>query len=88
MSRLHKYSKGKFFRPFLIKARIEQGYSQRELARLLGVDRRTVLAWERGEYSPRDTMKLNIMECLGVGSRKKNTLFDIYKNPFHKDGST
>lgn len=41
--------KGDSFPAVLKKARFEMGLSRKELARTLGVDKGTVLRWERGE---------------------------------------
>ncbi len=47
--------------------REERGWSQRELATRLGVDRSVVSTWERGVYLPLPRTWQRLAEVFGVG---------------------
>ncbi len=54
------------------EARQECGYSQEELARLVGVSRNTISSIETGQFSP--TAKLALVLCIAL-DRKFEELF-------------
>ena len=56
------------FRPDLLrKARLAAGYSQAELARLVGVSTVTVKAWETGRRAPKPATQRQVADVLGLG---------------------
>lgn len=56
------------------KLREKQGKSQREMAELLNVDRRTYAKWEEGATEVRSSLIPDLAEIFGVG------IADLYKN--------
>lgn len=56
----------------LAAARKEQGYSQLEFARLIGVSRQTVSSIETGQFNP--TAKLALVICVAL-DKKFESLF-------------
>ena len=56
------------FSPDLLrKARLAAGYSQAELARLVGVSMVTVKAWESGRRAPKPATQRQVADALGLG---------------------
>lgn len=53
-------------------ARVEKGYSQQELADLVGVTRQTIGLIEKGKYNP----TLNL--CMGIAKTLDKTLNDLF----------
>ncbi len=50
----------------LRRIRSEAGFTQQELAEMVGVTRRTIGSIERGEYVPSVTLALRLVGALGV----------------------
>jgi len=60
----------------LKKARDERGFSQAELAELVGVSRNTFSSIETGQFNP--TAKLALILCIALEKNLKNYfIFDI-----------
>ena len=56
------------FNPDLLReARLAAGYSQAELARLVGVSLGTVKAWESGRRAPKPATQRQVADALGLG---------------------
>jgi putative transcriptional regulator len=56
------------------KARLARGITQEELAENVGVTRQTIIAIEKGNYSPSVFLALRIAKVLG---KRAEDLFDI-----------
>ena len=54
--------------------RIQQGFSQEELAKRADVSRQTINALEKGNYFPSLLLALKIAEALGISIEKLFTL--------------
>jgi DNA-binding transcriptional regulator YiaG len=52
------------------------GWSQRDLARALGVSQRTVLGWEKAERRPDEAALARVAEILAQASRHRSELED------------
>lgn len=48
------------------RCRKEKGFSQTQLANLIGVSKNTISSIERGEYIPRVNIALRLSKALGV----------------------
>lgn len=61
-----KYTQAQYIRPQLIHARYKLGYTQRELADMVGVNVKTYRLWENGGLTPNkeNTEKLRILLCV------------------------
>lgn len=55
------------------EARQERGYSQEELARLVGVSRNTISSIETGQFSP--TAKLALILCVALDKKFEDLFF-------------
>ncbi len=55
------------------EARQEHGYSQEELARLVGVSRNTISSIETGQFSP--TAKLALVLCIALDKKFEELFF-------------
>lgn len=53
-------------------ARAKNGYSQEELAKIVGVSRQTIILIEQGSYNP--TLQL----CINIAKALKLTLNDLF----------
>ncbi len=53
--------------------RQERGYSQEELARLVGVSRNTISSIETGQFSP--TAKLALVLCIALDQKFEDLFF-------------
>ncbi len=57
----------------LKKIRKEKGYSQTELAKLVGVSRQTISSIETGQYSP--TAKLALILCVALDKKFEDIFY-------------
>ena len=55
------------FRNYLKAARIEKGFSQQQLADLVGVSRNTISSIETGQFNP--TAKLAFILCIALDKK-------------------
>ncbi len=55
------------------EVRQERGYSQEELARLVGVSRNTISSIETGQFSP--TAKLALVLCIALDKKFEDLFF-------------
>ena len=55
------------FRNYLKVARIEKGFSQQQLADLVGVSRNTISSIETGQFNP--TAKLALILCIALDKK-------------------
>lgn len=55
------------FRNYLKAARIEKGFSQQQLADLVGVSRNTISSIETGQFNP--TAKLALVLCIALDKK-------------------
>jgi len=55
------------FRNYLKAARIEKGFSQQQLADLVGVSRNTISSIETGQFNP--TAKLALILCIALDKK-------------------
>lgn len=46
--------------------RQQQGLTQQQLAKLVNVNRKTVISWEKGEFYPKGPNLIKLNEVLGV----------------------
>lgn len=57
----------------LKQARIEQNLSQEELAKMVGTTRQTIIAIEKGTFSP--TAKLALLLCVALNKKFEELFF-------------
>ena len=57
----------------LKKARTERGYSQQELADLVGVSRNTISSIETGQFNP--TAKLALVLCIALDKKFEDLFY-------------
>ena len=50
----------------LVACRMQNGYSQKEVAQLLGVTEKTIISWELGKTAPNIAMGQKISEVYGI----------------------
>lgn len=55
------------FRNYLKVARVEKGFSQQQLADLVGVSRNTISSIETGQFNP--TAKLALILCIALDKK-------------------
>lgn len=55
------------FKNYLKEARIEKGFSQQQLADLVGVSRNTISSIETGQFNP--TAKLALILCIALDKK-------------------
>ena len=61
------YRNRRFSADLLREARLAAGYSQPQLAQLVGVSRGTVKAWESGRRAPKPATQRQVADVLGLG---------------------
>ena len=66
----------------IVKIREEFGLSQTQFANLIGIDRRTVVNWEKGRVIPES--KVMLIEMLVEKKRNNNTNAILDENPEKK----
>ena len=54
-------------------ARVEKGYSQEELAHIIGVSRQTIISIEKGIYCP--SAKLALIICVALDKKFEEVFF-------------
>ena len=50
----------------LVACRMQNGYSQKEVAQILGVTEKTIISWELGKTAPNIAMGQKISEINGI----------------------
>ena len=60
----------------LVSTRKEAGFSQERLAEALGVERTTVMRWERGETRPQPWARPKLAHALGISDQALSQLLD------------
>lgn len=61
------------FRNYLKAARIEKGFSQQQLADLVGVSRNTISSIETGQFNP--TAKLALILCIALDKKFEEVFY-------------
>lgn len=61
------------FRNYLKAARIEKGFSQQQLADLVGVSRNTISSIETGQFNP--TAKLALILCIALDKKFEDLFY-------------
>ena len=61
------------FRNYLKAARIEKGFSQQQLADLVGVSRNTLSSIETGQFNP--TAKLALILCIALDKKFEDLFY-------------
>ena len=61
------------FRNYLKASRIEKGFSQQQLADLVGVSRNTISSIETGQFNP--TAKLALILCIALDKKFEELFF-------------
>lgn len=61
------------FRNYLKAARIEKGFSQQQLADLVGVSRNTISSIETGQFNP--TAKLVLILCIALDKKFEDLFY-------------
>lgn len=67
-------------RIFLRIKRIENGYSQRELAGLVKVSQQTIAKWERGITTPSQFKQIRLLENL-LNADAQELFPDVFEDP-------
>lgn len=63
------------FRNYLKVARIEKGFSQQQLADLVGVSRNTISSIETGQFNP--TAKLALILCIALDKKFEELFYFV-----------
>ena len=53
---------------YLIKSKINKGYSSTELAKILDVNASTITRWEQGTMNPKTELVIKLCQILGMDS--------------------
>ena len=60
-------------------ARVEHGYTQADLAKIVGVSRQTIILIEQGDYNP------SLYLCLDICEALHRTLNDLFWEEHHHE---
>jgi transcriptional regulator with XRE-family HTH domain len=68
-------------RDWLVNARKATGFSQEKLAETIGVDRSTIMRWERGETCPQPWARPKLARALGISNQELGELLSDTAEP-------